>query len=104
MVCALPFLGGAVPSYAHVLCNGSYAGWLVIHLSTVMCISLWTLLLSKKVVIAMIFLSTLLRRSVFDIEGRRLGVVRDICVTLDETFPVVTALVVHSPLGSSQNT
>jgi len=51
----------------------------------------------------MIFLSTLLRRSVFDIEGRRLGVVRDICVTLDETFPVVTALVVHSSLGSSQN-
>jgi magnesium transporter len=68
-----------------------------------MWISLWILLLSKKVVIAMIFLSTLLRRSVFDIEGKRVGVVRDICVTLDETFPVVTALVVHSPLGSSQN-
>jgi magnesium transporter len=51
----------------------------------------------------MIFLSTLLRKSIFDIEGRRLGVLRDICVTLDETFPVITAIVVRSPLGNSQN-
>ena len=51
----------------------------------------------------MIFLSTLLRQSIYDIEGRRLGVLRDICVTLHETFPVVTALVVRSPLGNSQN-
>src|SRR5437660_1261339 len=57
----------------------------------------------KKVVMIMIFLSTLLRRSVYDIEGRRLGALRDICVTLHETFPVVTALIVHSPLGNSHN-
>jgi len=51
----------------------------------------------------MIFLSTLLRQSIYDIEGRRLGVLRDISVSLNETFPVVTALVVRSPLGNSQN-
>ncbi len=51
----------------------------------------------------MIFLSTLLRQSVYDIEGRRLGGLRDICVALHEPFPVVTALVVHSPLGNSNN-
>ncbi len=51
----------------------------------------------------MIFLSTLLRQSIYDIEGRRIGVLRDVCVTLDETFPVVTALVVRSPLGTGQN-
>ncbi|MDQ6643577.1 MAG: magnesium transporter, partial [Chloroflexota bacterium] len=42
-------------------------------------------------------------QSIFDIEGRRVGVLRDICVTLHETFPVVTALVVHSPMGHGQN-
>src|SRR3989440_1314448 len=47
----------------------------------------------------MIFLSTLLRKSIYDIEGRRLGSLRDIYVTLHETFPVVTALVVHSSMG-----
>ncbi len=51
----------------------------------------------------MIFLSTLLRQSVYDIEGRRLGGLRDICVALHDTFPVVTALVVHSPLANSNN-
>ena len=51
----------------------------------------------------MIFLSALLRQSIYDIEGRRIGVLRDVCVTLDETFPVVTALVVRSPLGAGQN-
>src|SRR5205823_10477424 len=56
-----------------------------------------------KVVMPMIFLSTLLRQSIYDIEGRRLGVLRDISVSLNETFPVVTALVVRSPLGNSQN-
>jgi magnesium transporter len=44
----------------------------------------------------MIFLSSLLRQSVYDNENRRIGGIRDVCVTLDETFPVVTALVVHS--------
>ena len=48
----------------------------------------------------MIFLSTLLRQSIYDIEGRRIGALRDICVSLNETFPVVTALVVHSSLGT----
>src|SRR5213083_2962165 len=48
----------------------------------------------------MIFLSTLLRKSVYDIDGRRLGSLRDISVTLHETFPVVTALVVHSSMGN----
>ncbi|MBA2286216.1 MAG: magnesium transporter [Ktedonobacteraceae bacterium] len=45
--------------------------------------------------IPLIFLSELLRQSIADSEGRRLGNVRDICVSLNETFPVVTALVVH---------
>src|SRR6266700_5789947 len=42
----------------------------------------------------MIFLSTLLRQSIFDIEGRRIGVLRDISVSLNETFPAVTALLI----------
>jgi magnesium transporter len=42
----------------------------------------------------MIFLSTLLRQSIYDIEGRRLGTLRDVCVSLNETFPAVTALVI----------
>lgn len=50
----------------------------------------------------MIFLSTLLRRSVCDLGGRRLGTLKDICVSLNETFPVVTALVV-SPSSLSTN-
>ncbi len=49
----------------------------------------------------MIFLSTLLRQSVYDLEGRRLGVLRDVYVTLNETFPVVTALVVRSTLSNN---
>jgi magnesium transporter len=48
----------------------------------------------------MIFLSSLLRQSVYDNENRRVGGVRDVCVALDETFPVVTALVVHSSLSN----
>src|SRR5258708_25900543 len=42
----------------------------------------------------MIFLSTLLRQNVCDLEGRRLGTLKDVCVSLNEAFPVVTALVV----------
>lgn len=50
----------------------------------------------------MIFLSTLLRQSVCDLEGRRLGTLKDVCVSLKETFPVVTALVVsHQSLTNS---
>src|SRR5258708_33822782 len=60
------------------------------------------LYLHGKAVIPLIFLSTLLRRSVYDIEGRRLGVLRDISVSLNDTFPAVTALVVAtSTLGNS---
>jgi magnesium transporter len=53
------------------------------------------------VVIAMIFLSTLLRQSVYDLEGRRLGALRDVYVTLNEAFPMVTALVVRSTLSNN---
>ncbi len=52
----------------------------------------------------MIFFSTLLRQSVFDNEGRRLGTLHDLCVTLNETFPVVTALVVRNTLSTLSNT
>ncbi|MDQ2717793.1 MAG: hypothetical protein M3Z08_23105, partial [Chloroflexota bacterium] len=51
----------------------------------------------------MIFLSELLRQSIVDSEGRRLGNVRDICVSLNETFPVVTALVVHPASTTNGN-
>src|SRR6266516_2540913 len=55
----------------------------------------------RKAVIAMIFLSTPLRQSVYELEGRRLGVLRDVYITLNETFPVVTALVVRSTLSNN---
>ena len=42
----------------------------------------------------MIFLSALFHKSIFDIEGHRLGVIKDISVSLRETFPTVTALVI----------
>lgn len=50
----------------------------------------------------MIFLSTLLRQNVCDLEGRRLGLLKDLCVSQDESFPVVTALVV-TPSSLSNN-
>src|SRR5258706_991925 len=53
-------------------------------------------------VIPLIFLSTLLRRNVYDIEGRRLGILHDISVSLNETFPAVTALIVRSLLGNNE--
>ena len=49
----------------------------------------------------MIFLSTLLRQSIYDNENHRVGVLRDVCVALHETFPVVTALVIHPSLHRS---
>ncbi len=52
--------------------------------------------------IPLIFLSTLLRQSVYDIEGRRIGALKDIYVTLHETFPVVTAIVVTPSTLSTQ--
>ena len=51
----------------------------------------------------MIFLSALLRQSIYDIEGRRLGVLRDVCVSMHETFPVVTALVVATSTLSNSD-
>src|SRR5438876_6590792 len=42
----------------------------------------------------MIFLSTLLRQHIYDIEGHKVGVLRDVSVSLNETFPAVTALVI----------
>ncbi len=51
----------------------------------------------------MIFLSALLRQSIYDIEGRRLGVLRDVYVSLNETFPVVTALVVATSTLSNSD-
>jgi magnesium transporter len=51
-------------------------------------------------VVPLIFLSYLLRKSVIDNENHRVGTVRDVCVSLHETFPVVTALIVHSSINS----
>ena len=48
----------------------------------------------------MIFLSALLRQSVYDSENRRVGVIDDVCVSLNETFPVVTALMLHPTAGN----
>jgi magnesium transporter len=56
-----------------------------------------------KVVIPMIFLSELLRQSIYDLEGRRLGVLRDVSVSRNETFPVVTALVVATSTLSNSD-
>ncbi len=42
----------------------------------------------------MIFLSTLLRQHIYDIEGHKVGVLRDVSVSLNETFPAVTALII----------
>ncbi|GER87956.1 hypothetical protein KDW_21180 [Dictyobacter vulcani] len=50
----------------------------------------------------MIFLSALLHKSIYDIDHRRVGSVRDICVALNETFPVVTALVVSPATGNDK--
>jgi Mg2+ transporter MgtE len=50
----------------------------------------------------MIFLSALLRRSIYDLDGRRLGTLKDVCVSLKEAFPLVTALVV-SQLSLTNN-
>ena len=51
--------------------------------------------------VPMIFLSALLRRSVYDNEHRRVGTLKDVCVALNETFPVVTALVVQPALSNT---
>ncbi len=49
---------------------------------------------------AMIFLSTLLRRSVYDSNNQRIGALRDLYISLHDVFPRVTALVVRPPLLS----
>src|SRR5690242_14827951 len=48
----------------------------------------------REAVIPLIFLSALFHKNIFDIEGHRLGVLKDVSVSLRETFPIVTALVV----------
>jgi Mg2+ transporter MgtE len=48
----------------------------------------------------LIFLSSLLRQSIYDKENQHVGVVRDVSVSLAETFPVITALLVHTSGGS----
>src|SRR5579875_3452210 len=50
----------------------------------------------------MIFLSTLLRQSVYDVNNQRVGSLRDVYVALNETFPVITALVIHPVAGGGQ--
>ncbi len=50
----------------------------------------------------MIFLSTLLRQSIYDNNNHRVGTLRDVYVELKETFPVVTALVINSSLGTGR--
>jgi magnesium transporter len=47
----------------------------------------------------MIFLSILLRQSIYDVNNHRVGSLRDVYVELKETFPVVTALVVNPPMS-----
>src|SRR5882762_11449945 len=48
----------------------------------------------------MIFLSALLHESIYDGANRRVGALHDVCVSLNETFPVVTALIVSPSIGS----
>jgi Mg2+ transporter MgtE len=50
----------------------------------------------------MIFLSALLQRSVYDTDNHRVGNLRDVCVSLIETFPVITALVVQPAMGNER--
>lgn len=48
----------------------------------------------------MIFLSTLLHESIYDSANHRIGTLHDISVSLNETFPVITALIVNPSSGS----
>src|SRR6266852_5468005 len=48
----------------------------------------------------MIFLSALLHESIYDSANGRVGTLHDVCVSLNETFPVVTALIVSPSIGS----
>lgn len=51
---------------------------------------------------SMIFLSTLLRQNVYDANNHRVGILHDLYVELKETFPVVTAIVIHTSLSSGR--
>jgi magnesium transporter len=51
-------------------------------------------------VIPMIFLSEMLHESIYDSANHRVGTLHDVCVSLNETFPVVTALIVNPSIGS----
>ena len=50
--------------------------------------------------IPMIFLSALLHESIYDSANGRVGTLHDVCVSLNETFPVVTAFIVSPSIGS----
>ena len=50
----------------------------------------------------MIFLSALLHESIYDSADHRVGTLHDIAVSLNETFPVVTALIVNPSSGSQK--
>jgi magnesium transporter len=50
--------------------------------------------LLERAVMAMIFLSNLLRRAVYDSNNQRVGALRDLYVSLHDVFPRVTALAV----------
>jgi len=51
----------------------------------------------------MIFLSTLLRKHIYDLEGHKVGVLKDVCVSLSETFPAVIALIITTSTLPSNN-
>ena len=50
----------------------------------------------------MIFLSVLLHKNIYDANHRRVGSLRDVCVALHETFPIVTAIIVSSASGNNR--
>ncbi len=50
--------------------------------------------------IPMIFLSEMLHESIYDSANHRVGTLHDVCVSLNETFPVVTALIINPSIGS----
>ena len=54
----------------------------------------------REMVIPMIFLSELLHESIYDSANHRIGTLHDVCVSLHETFPVITALIINPSIGS----
>ncbi|HTI13868.1 MAG TPA: magnesium transporter [Dictyobacter sp.] len=50
----------------------------------------------------MIFLSALIHQAIFDSENRRVGTLKDIYVAPNETFPIITALIVNTTVSGGQ--